>query len=118
MRRGLLLCGHFARVSLGGPVFDLKKLRQNGTGVVRTVDDETSYYRLPDRTAVIDPLFNGNRVLSPEVYRNRRLRERPLVNSSWELVINKRDEKVNEDIDLQSLSDIRLYVYYTDFTAI
>jgi len=40
-------------------------------------------------------------------------KDRPL----WELVINQRDESVNRDIDLQSLSDIRVLVFYNDFTS-
>jgi hypothetical protein len=51
------------------------------------------------------------------VYRNKRLRDRPFVNTSWELLINQRDELENQDINLQSLNDLRLYVYYTDFTS-
>ncbi len=93
-------------------------LGQAGTGVVRNIADEIDYYVFPERTAVINPYFNGNRVFEPQVYRNHRLRGRPLVNTAWELFINQRDEIVNKDIDLQSLSDIRLFVYYTDFTAL
>jgi hypothetical protein len=52
------------------------------------------------------------------VYKNRRLRDMPLVNTGWELVINQRDEKANQDVNLQSLDDICLYVYYTDFTEL
>ena len=36
----------------------------------------------------------------------------------WELVFNKRDEQVNLDIDLNALTDIKLYIYYTDFTEL
>lgn len=92
-------------------------VRQRGTGLVRDVLGEVDYYVFPERTAVLNTFFNGNRVFSPEVYRNGRLRDRPFVNSKWDLTVNLRDEPVNDDIDLQSLSDIRLYVYYTDFTV-
>ena len=92
-------------------------LRQAGTGVIRNVSDEKDYYVFPERTAVINSFFNGNRLFTPEVYRNYRFRDRPMVNTLWEMMINRRDEAVNKDIDLQSLSDIRLYVFYTDFTA-
>ncbi len=92
-------------------------LVQRGTGLVRSVDDEKQYYRLPSRTAVVDPFFNGARPLAGEVYRNDRLRDRPVVNTGWELVLNQRDEEVNQDINLASLTDIRLHVYYTDFTT-
>lgn len=93
-------------------------LRQKGTGVVRGLDDETTYYRFPELTAVLDPFFNGARVFGPEIYLSDRLRDRPLINSRWDLVLNQRDEVVNGDIDLSSLTDIRLYLYYTDFTAL
>ena len=62
--------------------------------------------------------FNGNRVFTPEVYRSYRMRDRPFVNTSWELVLNQKDEKANQDIDLNSITDIRLYIYYTDFTEL
>ena len=68
--------------------------------------------------AVINPYFNGERVLSEAVYTNSRLRDRPLVNTQWELVLNQKDEQANKDIDLASLSDIRLFMTYTDFTSL
>ncbi len=92
-------------------------LRQSGTGVVKTVAGEKLYYRLPERTAVLNPFFNGARPFTEEVYRNERMRDRPFVNSGWELILNQRDEQENRDLNLQSLSDVRLYLYYTDFTA-
>jgi hypothetical protein len=93
-------------------------LHSAGTGAVHDLNDEIEYYRFDDRTAVVNTFFNGNRVFDPDVYRNYRLRDRPLVNTLWEFVINRRDEQVNADIDLQSLSDIRLLVSYNDFTAL
>ena len=51
------------------------------------------------------------------IYQNYRHRDRPFANTHWELVINQRDESVNQDINVQSLSDIRLYVYYSDLTT-
>ena len=66
---------------------------------------------------MINPSFNGVKVLSREVYVNQRFRDRPLVNSHWELIFNHRDEFVNYDVDLNNLSDIKLFLYYTDFTA-
>ncbi|WP_428268298.1 hypothetical protein [Haliangium sp.] len=92
-------------------------VRQRGTGVVHGVSDAMDYFVFPERTSVLNSFFNGNRVFSPEVYRNGRLRDRPLVNTGWDLTLNMRDEPVNDDIDLKSLSDVRLYVYYTDFTV-
>jgi hypothetical protein len=92
-------------------------LRERGTGVVKNVFGERNYYVFPSRTAVINPFFNGNRIYDPAIYRNFRLKDRPLVNTSWELIINQRDEAANQDIDLASLSDIRLLFFYSDFTA-
>lgn len=93
-------------------------VRQRGTGLIRTVDDTLDYYVFPERAAVVDVFFNGNRVFPPEVYQNLRLRDRPFAHTMWELVINQRDEEVNRDIDLGSLSDIQLFIHYTDFTAL
>jgi hypothetical protein len=92
-------------------------LRARGTGIIAGVDGERDYYVFPQRTAVINPFFNGNRIYDAEVYRNYTLKDRPLVNTNWELVINRRDEVVNRDIDLGSLSDIRILMFYKDFTA-
>lgn len=94
-------------------------LAQKGTGSVRNVSSgEKGYYTFPTRVAVINPYFNGERVLSESVYTNSRLRDRPLVNTQWELVLNQKDEQANKDIDLASLSDIRLFMTYTDFTSL
>lgn len=92
-------------------------LRQAGTGSVRSVSGDSIYYRFPELTAVLDPFFNGVRALGAEIYASDRLRDRPYVNSRWDLVINQKDELVNKDIDLNSITDIRIYFYYTDFTA-
>jgi hypothetical protein len=91
---------------------------QSGTGTIRPLEGIHQYYRFPERTAVVDPFFNGVRVFGAEVYRNDRLRDRPIVNTNWELVINQRDERVNQDIKLNSITDVRVYIYYTDFTAL
>jgi hypothetical protein len=92
-------------------------LSQNGTGVIHTLADDKAYYRFPPRTAVVNPFFNGVRVFDTAVYQNDRLRDLPYVNSDWDFVLNQRDELVNEDIDVNSLTDIRVLVYYQDFTA-
>ena len=91
---------------------------QRGTGTVQTVTGEKSFYRFPERTAVLNPFFNGVRVFTQDVYRSDHMRDRPLVNTQWELTINQKDELANQDINLQSLTDVRLYVYYTDFTSL
>jgi len=93
-------------------------LRQTGTGTVSSLEGSDSYFAFPKHTAVVNTLFNGQRVLPPNVYQNARMRDRPVANSRWELLINQRDELVNKDINLQSLTDIRLYVYYSDFTRL
>lgn len=104
-------------------------LRQTGTGVVSGTD-RRRFYAFEPRTAVLNPQFNGDRddlfgqdaggiIAGPtrSIYRSYRFRERPFVQSSWELVLDQRNERVNQDIDLGGLDDIVLYVYYTDFTA-
>jgi hypothetical protein len=93
-------------------------LTARGTGTVRSLDDELVYHRFPAITAVVNPIFNGSKVLDPAIYKNGRLRDRPFVNSTWELGLNQRDELVNEDIDLHGLTDVRLYYYYEDFTIL
>ncbi|HEY3351990.1 MAG TPA: EB domain-containing protein [Polyangia bacterium] len=93
-------------------------VRQKGTAAVSTLSESVNYYAFPERIAVVNPFFNGERVFVADVYRNARLKDRPFVNTDWELVVNQKDESVNKDINLQSLTDIRLYVYYTDFTQL
>ncbi|MBX7096729.1 MAG: hypothetical protein K1X89_03365 [Myxococcaceae bacterium] len=92
-------------------------LRMSGTGVVRNVQDDIDYYVFPSRLGVINASILGSKVFDPEVYRNYRFRDRPLVNTLWELVINQRDELANKDIDLQTLTDLRILVYYSDLTS-
>jgi hypothetical protein len=107
---------------LGDPVARVY-LSGRGTGTLRSVEGNKKFYRFPGRTAVINTIvgqqrvFEGN-IFDGDVYKNRRLRDMPLVNTGWELVINQRDELVNQDIDLQSLDDMCLYFYYTDFTEL
>jgi len=50
------------------------------------------------------------------VYRRFELRERPFLNTQWRLVLDQRDDRDNQDIDLNQITDIYLYLYYTDFT--
>jgi hypothetical protein len=90
---------------------------QKGTGVVRSVAGDPIYYSLPERTAVLDTFFEGDRALDSKVYRNERLRDRPMVNTAWELQLDVENEAVNSDLDLGQLDDIRLYFYYSDFTS-
>lgn len=92
-------------------------LRMSGTGLVRNVKDDIDYYVFPSRLAVLNASLLGSKVFDPEVYRNYRFRDRPLVNTMWELVINQRDEAANQDVDLQTLTDLRLIIYYSDVTS-
>ncbi|MFT3926513.1 MAG: hypothetical protein QM778_28470 [Myxococcales bacterium] len=91
-----------------------------GTATLRDLQGELSYLRLPAITSVVDTFFNGVKpvFVDPEVYQDLRLRERPLLNSLWELSLNLRDEQSNRDIQVQELTDVRLYVYYEDFTQL
>ena len=92
-------------------------LQQKGTGMVRTAKDEIKYYTLPRRTAVINPFFNATKGdVDRDIYKNFRLRDRPLGNTHWELIFNQLTEKENQDIDINAITDIKLYIYYTDFT--
>ncbi|MBU52319.1 MAG: hypothetical protein CL920_26805 [Deltaproteobacteria bacterium] len=104
---------------VGGDVGDATGrlyLRQKGTAWLRLAGNKFEYYVLPPRTAVVNPFFNGIKSFAPAVYQNYQLRERPLANAHWELLLNQFSERVNQDINLNSLNDIRLYIYYTDFT--
>jgi hypothetical protein len=92
-------------------------LRSAGTGIVRNVNDDVDYYVFPERLGVINASVGGAKVFDAEVYRNYRFRDRPMVNTLWELVINRRNETVNKDIDLATLSDVRVLIYYSDFTS-
>jgi hypothetical protein len=92
-------------------------LRSQGSGVIHSVDDELQYYRFDPRTAVLNTIFGGVRYFDPSVYQSYRHRDRPFVNTQWELVMNQRDERANQDVNLRSVTDIRLYLYYTDVTV-
>ncbi len=100
-----------------GDSFARLYLEQAGTNVIRAVEGgERVYYRLPPVRAVLNPFFDGGRPFAPEVYANERLRDRPLIATNWRLILNQRDELANLDLDLSTLNDIKLFVYYTDFT--
>lgn len=112
----------------GGDPIGRVYLRQVGTGVVQDGTGDRLYYAFPRRTAVINPVMDGNRdygqdsdgaIAGPSrsIFRSFRFRERPVVNTNWELVLNQRTEAVNEDINLGGLDDIEVHIFYTDFTA-
>lgn len=93
-------------------------LRMAGTSTVSSVDDSLIYFALPSRTAVINTSFNNKTDVYPaEVYRTNRLVDRPFINSRWELILNFRDEEVNLDIPVSAITDVRLFIYYSDFTS-
>jgi hypothetical protein len=93
-------------------------LTARGTSTIRDLEGDQLYYRMDPVTAVVNPFFNGVRVFDNEVYRNDRLKDRPLVNSLWELTLNLRDEQVNEDVNVNSITDVRLFFFYEDFTQL
>lgn len=98
-------------------------LTSKGTGTVRSVEGEKVFYALPARTSVMNTFFNGNREFFDntrvsDIYANFRLRDLPVANSNWQVVINTKDELVNQDVNLESLSDIKLHLYYRDFTEL
>ncbi|HAA58857.1 MAG TPA: hypothetical protein DCE42_29105, partial [Myxococcales bacterium] len=91
-------------------------LRQAGTSSVQLENDELKFYALPVRTAVINTFFNGSKVFPSEIYQNFRFQDRPLGNTRWQLMLNMSTEKANQDINLSSINDIKIYIYYKDFT--
>lgn len=113
---------HLEAEIIGGGQGDLLArvyVRMAGTARVAPLgSDDPIFLTFPERLAVINPFFEGSKPLhiDPEIYRNRSLVDRPFVNSRWEFVLNTLDEEVNKDLSVQGLDDIRLYVYYNDFT--
>ena len=104
---------------IGSNVGDTKGrlyLSQKGTSVLRLPNNQMAFYSLSPQTAILNTYFNGSKLFEPAVYRSYRFRDRPVGNSHWELTINQVSEQVNKDIDLNSINDIKLYIYYTDFT--
>jgi len=98
-------------------------LHQRGTGALSSLFGDRMFYKFPERMAVVDTYFNGLRwydssVSDFDVFRSERFRDRPFANTHWEFIFNNVDEEVNEDINLNSLSDIKVYIYYTDFTEL
>ena len=102
--------------------------KADGIGFLRDVDGGKLTYSLPQRTAVVDVSFNGERPVSEvlglfegsvwDYYRSERLRDRPLHHSGWQLIFDLQSEHVNRDIELSGLEDIRIYLWYTDFTEL
>ncbi len=93
-------------------------LKQKGTSSVRPAEGNRLYYLFPERTAVINTIFNGDKwSAAVDIFKNDKFRDRPFVNTEYELVINTMDEFVNQDIKLSDINDIKVYIYYTDFTS-
>lgn len=89
-----------------------------GTSTVRSGEDDKSFYRFPAMRAVVNPMFGGKKkdTFDPLIYQDSRFKDRPFANSAWELELDLRGELVNRDINLNDVTDIVLYVYYTDFS--
>lgn len=108
---------------LGGDSVDLEAdlmLWQEGTGIIEAVDGSRDYYSLPPALTVatpwMDTINRASSVFDPSTYRRYEMRGRPFINTAWRLVFDQRNNRENQDIDLEQLTDIVLYVYYTDFT--
>jgi hypothetical protein len=94
-------------------------LRQKGTATVLGLDGSRTPYRFPERTAVIGMTYEGSMSgVDPTVFRSDRFKDRPFLNNGWEFVLNLRDEPANVYLKPQFISDIRVFIYYTDFTAL
>ena len=91
-------------------------LRMSGTSAIRELDGDMAYYTFGARTGGINAFVNGSKPFDQAIYRTARFNERPMINSRWELMINRIDEPDNEDLGLAGLTDVFLYLYYSDFT--
>jgi hypothetical protein len=90
---------------------------QEGTGVIESLGGGTQYYRLPAGLSVVQAYFGrNNTVFDPSVYRRYELNDRPYINTQWRMVIDQRHDRDNQDIDLNQITDVYLYLYYLDFT--
>jgi hypothetical protein len=90
---------------------------QEGTGVIESLGGGTQYYRLPAGLSVVQAYFGrNNTVFDPSVYRRYELNDRPYINTQWRMMIDQRHDRDNQDIDLNQITDVYLYLYYLDFT--
>lgn len=112
-------------INISGAGGDYRRayLRQIGTGIMRNPDGEKVMLSLPTRTAVINTFDTSPNVpivgsRDGEIFRSLRFRDYPLVNTSWELVLNLTDEQDNHGIDLSEINDIKMYIFYNDFTSL
>jgi hypothetical protein len=100
----------------GGDALARVNLRAKGTATIRDFNDRPIFHRLSPDTAVINAIKGGVRTFGDDVYQNDRLRDRPLINSLWELGLDLRNESVNSDLNLSAITDIRVRFFYEDFT--
>jgi hypothetical protein len=100
---------------LGDDEADIE-LWQDGTAVVKTAAQSLAYYRLPAALSIVNPSINRRQPFDPAVYRRYEFRDRPYVNTSWKLVLDQRNNRANQDIPLENLDDIVLYVNHTYLT--
>jgi hypothetical protein len=91
-------------------------LWQDGTGVIESLSDGQVAYQLSPLLMVAQPHFNNSQRFDPSLYRRFEMRERPFINTSWKLVFDQHGDPDNQDISVDGLKDIHLYVHYTDFT--
>ena len=92
-------------------------LSQRGTGSIDALDESTRAYRFEPVTTVINPFFEGKKRanLDPKIYEDERFRDRPLLNTAWALGLDAQRAGASGDIDVRSVTDVILYLYYTDF---
>ncbi len=92
---------------------------QQGTSTLQRLDGTTWYLRLDPRQALPNIFFNGFRAhvaAQPDFYKNKQLKDRPVVNGDWKLVLDQRADVDNQDINLNSITDVKLYIYYKFYT--
>ncbi|NOK11752.1 hypothetical protein [Corallococcus exercitus] len=87
-----------------------------GTGVVVRMDGGKDYYVLPKRRAGLNPFFNGRKTYKDDFYSNLAFRDHPLLNSRWEVAFDRNDLK-NRDVRLESLTDVKLYLHYSQYAT-
>ena len=111
--------GSIETVFFGAPLGDADAevwIRQDGIGEIRRVTHDVARYRLPDALMVARPYVANDPHYDPSVYRSYEFRERPFVNTSWSLVFDQKNNPDNQDVDLNNVENIVLYVHYSDFT--
>lgn len=102
----------------GGNLGDLNAnlmIWQDGTGVIHRLDQQENFHRLPPALIVATPHINRDTTFEPAIFRNFGMRERPLVNTSWRLVLEQLSPQ-NRDIRISEIDDIYVYIYYSDLT--